>query len=97
MRFFLRPSGSALLLFCSFSWLISNVELSLAEYIEYLKNNTSHDKVLKIKGADGESYGIYYVACAQGDSVNLPVATDDISYEISGTNEGGIIVTIKLK
>lgn len=77
-------------------------KLSLSDYIDYLKKNTSHDKLLKVKDASGASYGIYYVACNEGDSVNLPVIADDgekntaVSYEISGTNEGGIIVTVKL-
>lgn len=75
---------------------MTDEKLSLAEYIEYLKKETSRKDIKTIKGADGTSYGVYYVECAAGESVKLPVATDDISYEISGTNEGGIIVTIKL-
>lgn len=81
---------------------MADKDLSLSQYIEYLKKNTSHDKLLKIQDSDGASYGIYYVACKEGDSVNLPVISDAseentaVSYEISGTNEGGIIVTVKL-
>lgn len=81
---------------------MTDKDLSLSQYIEYLKKNTSHDKLLTVKDSDGTSYGIYYVACKDGDSVNLPVISDGngennaVSYEISGTNEGGIIVTVKL-
>ena len=81
---------------------MTDKDLSLSQYIEYLKKNTSHDKPLTVKDSDGTSYGIYYVACKDGDSVNLPVISDGngennaVSYEISGTNEGGIIVTVKL-
>lgn len=81
---------------------MTDEKLSLSEYIEYLKKNTSHEKLLKLKDSDGTSYAIYYVACKEGDSVNLPVISDEstadtaVSYEISGTNEGGIIVTVKL-
>lgn len=81
---------------------MTDKDLSLSQYIEYLKKNTSHEKLLKVKDSDGTSYGIYYVACKGGDLVNLPVISDGgeensaVSYEISGTNEGGIIVTVKL-
>lgn len=73
-------------------------DLTLAKYIEYLKKNTSHEKLLQVKDASGASYAIYYVACKEGDMINLPVIAEDaeISCEISGTNEGGVIVTVKL-
>jgi len=77
---------------------MADKDLSLAEYIKYLKKNTSHEKLLQVKDSDGTSYAIYYVACAEGDSVDLPVVAEDAEFscEISGTNEGGVIVTVKL-
>ena len=76
--------------------------LTLAQYVEYLKKNTAHDKMLTIKDASGTSYGVYYASCLAGGSVQAPVITYDdngnaeVSDEISGTNEGGVIITVKL-
>ena len=39
-------------------------------------------------------YGVYYVSCKAGDSINVPANNE---YTVSGTNEGGVIVTVKLK
>jgi D-alanyl-D-alanine carboxypeptidase len=65
-------------------------KLSLADYINYLKKNHSADqKMLQIG-----DYGVYYVSCKTGDSINVPANNE---YTISGTNEGGVIVTVKLK
>ena len=79
---------------------MADEKLTLAKYIEYLKKNTAHDKLLQVKDSDGASYGIYYVSCAEGDMIDLPIIAEDeggaLSYEISGTNEGGVIVTVKL-
>lgn len=64
-------------------------ELTLAAYIEYLKKNTSADKALEIK--DGNTtYSVYYVACNLGDEIKIPDGAT-----VSGTNEGGIVVTAK--
>ena len=76
--------------------------LTLAQYVEYLKKNTSHDNMLTLQDASGTSYGIYYASCLAGGSVQAPVITYDdngnaeVAYEISGTNEGGVIITVKL-
>lgn len=64
-------------------------KLSLAAYIEYLKKNTSADKALKIKVGE-DTYSVYYVACKVGDGIKVPEGAT-----LSGTNEGGIIVTAK--
>ena len=65
-------------------------KLSLADYINFLKKNHSADqKMLQIG-----DYGVYYVSCKAGDSINVPANNE---YTISGTNEGGVIVTVKLK
>ena len=72
---------------------MTDEELTLAEYIEYLKENTSAEKVLTVK-VSGEEYAIYYVECKSGDKINVPEEAD---YTISGTNEGGVVVTVILE
>lgn len=66
---------------------------SLADYIAYLKENTSVSKTIEIE-VDGSTYKIYYVSCKAGDTIKVP---KDADYTISGTNEGGVIVTVKTK
>ncbi len=67
--------------------------LCLEEYVEYLKANTNQDKTLKIE-VDGATYKVYYVACKAGDTIKVPKGAD---YTVSGTNEGGVVVTVKEK
>lgn len=68
---------------------------TLEDYIKYLKENTSVDKTLEIE-VDGDTYKSYYVSCKAGDTIKVPdVDADEIT--ISGTNEGGVIVTVKVK
>ena len=66
---------------------------SLADYIEYLKENTSVDKTIEIE-VNGDTYKSYYVSCKEGDTIKVP---KDAEYTISGTNEGGVIITVKVK
>ena len=66
---------------------------SLADYIEYLKENTSVDKTIEIE-VDGATYKSYYVSCQAGDTIKVPKGAE---YTISGTNEGGVVVTVKVK
>lgn len=66
---------------------------TLADYIAYLKGNTSASKTVEIE-VNGNTYKSYYVACQAGDTVKVP---KDAEYTISGTNEGGVIVTVKVK
>ncbi len=66
---------------------------SLADYIEYLKENTSVDKTIEIE-VNGDTYKSYYVSCKKGDNIKVP---KDAEYTLSGTNEGGVIVTVKVK
>ena len=66
--------------------------LSLADYISSLKaNNTSYGKALSIT-LGNELYKVYYVECNAGDVIKVP---DDSDYTVSGTNEGGVIITVK--
>lgn len=70
--------------------------LCLEEYVGLLKKNHSDGKeMLKITGADGASYAIYYVECKSGDKINVPKDSDN-TYTLSGTNNGGVVVTVKL-
>ena len=68
-------------------------DLCLEEYVEYLKANTNQSNTLKID-VDGATYKVYYVACEEGGTIKVP---KDAEYTISGTNVGGVIVTVKVK
>ena len=74
--------------------------VTLEEYISYLKKNTSPTDALTIKTADGNEFAVYYVSCRAGDEIKVPVqavntdGTTAYTYVISGTNEGGVIVTV---
>ena len=66
--------------------------LCLEEYLELIK--TSHDNTspLSFKAGDGRNYDVYYFASA-GDTTDVQVPSK-YSYEISGDNKGGYIVTV---
>ena len=77
--------------------------MCLEEYIDFLKENTSHKDVLTIAGADGKAYAVYYTpVSANGGNILVPVQTPNpdgstnFEYVISGTNEGGAVVTVSL-
>jgi hypothetical protein len=67
---------------------------SLADYIAYLKENTNAGKTIEVE-VDGATYKVYYTACKAGDTIKVPADTENNT--ISGTNEGGVIVTVKVK
>ena len=46
---------------------------------------------LSIRGADGNKYEVYYVAVDGSATVKYPT---NYAYTVSGTNEGGVVVTI---
>lgn len=73
---------------------ITDEKLSLEEYVTLLKKNTSNEKGLAITGADGAKYYVYYVSATTGDTINVPAENE---YTISGTNEGGVIVTVTIE
>lgn len=64
--------------------------LCYEEYIEMLKKHPVTDPYTF--SGDSGSYTVYYVPLV-GDSVEVPVPKDK-SYTISGSNEGGFIVTV---
>lgn len=62
--------------------------LCMEEYVELLKTNyTDHKKPLGIEAADGLYYEVYYAT----ETLYYPT---NYAYEVSGTNEGGVIVTV---
>ena len=77
--------------------------LCLEEYVEYLKNNTSYNEPLSITADDGSTYYVYYTEASSGDVIKVPAKTANpdgsmnFDYTISGTNDGGVVVTVKVK
>ena len=69
--------------------------LCLEEYVDLLKNSYSGDEHLKITGADGKLYEVYYVAQAAEEVTTIKVPKN-YSYTVSGDNIGGFIVTVNL-
>ncbi len=72
---------------------MSDKKLTLSAYISHLKENTSNAKGLVIEDYDGTEYYVYYTAASAGETIKVPTDSEGI---ISGTNEGGIIVTATL-
>ena len=64
--------------------------LCLEEYITALKEY-DEKKPLVIEAADGKIYAIYYVAVDGSATVKHPT---NFTYTVSGTNEGGVVVTV---
>lgn len=64
-------------------------DLCMEEYVELLKGYTN-EKPLKVT-AEGKSYEIYYVAVDGSATVKYPT---NYTYEVSGTNEGGVVITV---
>lgn len=69
--------------------------LCLEEYVEFIKNEKpTVENPIKIESKDGGIYAVYYYDY-EGGSAEIQVP--EKNYTISGTNAGGIIVTVKLK
>ncbi len=65
--------------------------LCMEEYIEVLKKYTDK-KPLSVTAGDGKYYQVYYVAVSEGGAtVRYPT---NYAYTISGTNEGGVVITV---
>lgn len=64
--------------------------LCMEEYVEDLKDY-SDKKPLEIKAADGKTYEVCYVAVDGSATVKVP---SNYNYVLSGTNEGGVIITV---
>lgn len=65
--------------------------LCLEEYVEYLKTNVNDKSPLTVTGADGKVYDVYYYAVNGSATVKYPT---NFNYTISGTNDGGVVVTV---
>ena len=65
--------------------------LCLEEYLELIRTTYSYENPLAIKGADGKSYQVYYAGENESSTVMVPTR---YSYEISGDNMNGYIVTV---
>ena len=65
-------------------------DLCLEEYLEVLKEH-DEDNSLTIRGADGNKYEVYYVTVDGNTTVKYPT---NYAYTVSGTNEGGVVVTV---
>ena len=65
-------------------------DLCLEEYVEFIKGY-SENKPLKINGADGRYYEVWYVAVDGSATVKHPT---NYAYTVSGTNDGGVVVTV---
>lgn len=70
---------------------MKNHNICLEEYIELLKEYTYDGDHLSILGADGKTYEVYHVEARGSSVVNVP---SNYTYFISGTNDGGVIVTV---
>lgn len=64
--------------------------LCMEEYVEKLKEY-DNENPLGIRGADGKYYEVYYVAVDGSATVKHPT---NYAYTVSGTNEGGVIITV---
>ena len=74
---------------------MSEKSLCLEEYVEQLKSTYTINNHLKITGADGKNYEVYYVPVATTELTTLQVPKN-YQYTISGDNIGGFIVTVCL-
>ncbi|MBE6694321.1 MAG: D-alanyl-D-alanine carboxypeptidase family protein [Ruminococcaceae bacterium] len=68
-------------------------DLCLEEYVELVKNYSYDGEHLRVLGYDGKTYEIYYAAVDGDTAVKCPT---NYNYTASGTNEGGVIVTIDI-
>lgn len=64
--------------------------LCLEEYIERLPIYTSKDR-LTIQAVDGKTYEVYYCEVTGDTQISCPT---NYVYTVSGTNKGGVIVTV---
>ncbi len=70
-------------------------ELCLEEFLDEIKSY-SIDSMLQVTSGEGQ-YGIYYIpATTSGGDTTFSVPTGDMSYEISGNNIDGFVITVAL-
>ncbi len=76
------------------AYIMQQKNLSLEEYIDYLRQFEFGRNNLEAKGADGADYEIYYVK-STSLMTKVPVPKKH-EYSVSGNNVDGFIVTVKL-
>ena len=74
---------------------MKNNNLCMEEYLNVLKSFTLNAP-LTVSCDNGNRYQIYYVSVNAGDTVVQFAVPSNYSYEISGDNVGGLIVTVNL-
>ena len=74
---------------------ISANGLCLEEYVELLKSHNLFESHLSVTDSDGVSYEIYRIAASTSAQTSVQVPAGK-QYTISGDNDGGFIVTVKL-
>lgn len=72
---------------------LSGLGLALEEYISYVKDYRYEDTKYYVRADDGAEYCIYFVPANGEATQQIPVPRNALSYEISGNNEDGFIVT----
>lgn len=71
--------------------------LCLEEYIEFLKSDAKKSPA-SVECSNGEQYFIYYYPFTGMQSdIKVPKDAERYPYTVSGTNDGGIVVTVKVK
>ena len=73
---------------------MSENDLCLEEYIDFVKNYTYDSDHLTVSGPE-KNYEIYYVPAEPGADTEVPVPSDK-TYTISGNNVDGFVVTVEL-
>lgn len=71
------------------SYIVTEYDMCLEEYIDYLKQFLFGEKHLKVMSGDGKQYEIYYT-----DKLDVPVPSGK-QYRISGNNIDGFIITVE--
>ena len=69
-------------------------EISFEDYINLIKSYYTPNNRLIITGTDNIDYAVYYVAVDGVSAVKVPSNYD---FEKSGNNDGGVIITVKMK
>ena len=72
---------------------IKNMGLALEEYINFIRDYTYDGTRYYVTAQNGDIYCIYYVASNGNDEQKLPVPKTAKSYQISGNNIDGFIVS----
>ncbi len=74
---------------------IKKLGLCLEEYIDTLRMHPYDGEHLLVTTSAGEKYEIYYQPASAADSTDVAVP-ENLTYDISGDNSQGFIVTVKL-